>query len=290
MAQQLLKRPYPFEHSWRRTFITGLLFGMFVFAFLWYFEPFGLSFMRRGKTLAAAVFGAWCWLVLLLLDLIVPRIVPSWFDERRWNVGREILWVLLHFAVIGIGNALIAFFLGMQSLSARMLLHYEGYTIAVGIFPVVISVLVTEVRLSKRYAAGSESLNEQLHGAVTGGEAVILPSENKNEDLTLLPDQLLLLEAADNYVTVFYKKEDALQRSVLRSTLKAQEDQLAHIPAFLRVHKSYVVNCDHILRISGNAQGYKLHFDGVEHPVPVSRRRNDALRERIDLQAVRSVS
>ena len=119
----------------------------------------------------------------------------------------------------------------------------------------------------------------QSRQTLKGGGRTILPSDNKTEQLTLAPEDILCIEAADNYVTVFHLENSALKKTVLRSTLKAQEECLSDFPDFFRAHKSYLVNARHIARVSGNAQGYRLHLDGMEETVPVSRKQNEALRE-----------
>lgn len=277
---QFLRKPYPIDKSFRRMLVVALLFGLFVFAFLRYFEPFGIHGLKE-KTLVCGFFGAWCFVAVLLLNNGVLLLFGKWFREDRWTAGKEILWALIHIAVIGLGNAVFMVMMGYANWSVEHFLTYVGYTLIVGVFPVTVSVLLTEIRLSRQYLQQSAELNTMLHPETTGSDAIVLPSENKNEDLNLLPDDLIYLEAAENYVTVFYKDRETIRKSVLRSTLKAQEELLQHLPAIFRPHKSFLVNCNHISHISGNAQGYKLHLNGISEPIPVSRRQNEALRQRI---------
>lgn len=279
-----LQRPYPIDKSVPRVLLISALFGLFVFLFLRLFEPFGISSLLRGKTFICLLFGAWCSLALLLLNLVVVRLVPQLFRESRWTVGKELVWVIVHCALIGLGNTFVAVFTGLTSWSPQILLTYEIYTVAVGIFPITISVLLTELRLNRQYRTASDELNTHLPGH-TPNEIptlqVTLPSDNRNEDLTIPAAALICLEAADNYVTVYHSDAGNVRKTVLRSTLKAQEEQLAVIGSLFRAHKSYLINCDHIERVSGNAQGYRLHLQGIPEPVPVSRKQNDELRKRL---------
>jgi len=226
-------------------------------------------------------FGALSTVVILLLNIGFARLFPRLFLEQNWTTGKELLWMSLHFVIIGFGNALIAVQINFSEWSWELFLTYEVYTLGVGIFPVTISLLITEVRLSKRYQIDSMELNTHLHTAINLDTPVILPSDNKNEDLTLLPDQIVYLEAADNYVTVYFLLDEAIQKVILRSTLKTQETSLAEIPTLFRAHKSYLINCNHIERVSGNAQGYKLHLKGITSSIPVSRKQNQELRKRL---------
>jgi hypothetical protein len=279
-----LQRPYPIDKSVPRVLLISALFGLFVFVFLWLFEPFGISNLRYATGFICLLFGAWCSLALLLLNLVVVRSFPRLFRESSWTVGRELLWVTLHCAVIGVGNTAVAVWSGLTLWSWQILLTYEIYTVAVGIFPITISVLLTELRLNRQYQDESREMNSHLpaeHSDAAPALQVTLRSVNKNEDLTVPVPELICLEAADNYVTVYHSGNGHIRKTILRSTLKALEEQLAHTGTMFRAHKSYLINCERIERVSGNAQGYRLHLDGLADPVPVSRKQNEELRRRL---------
>lgn len=280
---QLLRRPYPIDKSTARLVLVSVLFGAFVFGFLRFFEPFGITGLPDHKTAICAGFGLWCTAAVFALNFGVVRLFPRVFRESNWTVGKEMAWVTFHCAFIGLGNAAYAVLTGMTHWSKEVFLTYEVYTVAVGIFPISISVLLAEVRLNRRYREQSAELNTHLPKEQTVPAGITLPSDNKNEQLTIAAQDLVCLEAADNYVTVYHAEAGRVRKTVLRSTLKAQEEQLSAIPTIFRPHKSYLVNCDHIERVSGNAQGYKLHLAGLEEPVPVSRKQNEELRKRLTI-------
>lgn len=276
-----LNRPYPHELTLRRMLATAVLFGLFVAAFLFFFQPFGIQVLGDKKAAVCLGFGALCVVAIVLMNGLIPQLFPRAFQEQTWTVGKEILWSLAHCAVIGFGNSLYVVWLGMGAWTWELFLTFEVYTVAVALFPITVSTLLREVRLNRLYREQSSELTTHLHQQEVTHVPVTLPSDNKNEALTLDPDSLLYLEATDNYVTVYYFKEDTVAKAILRSTLKAQEATLAEIPGMFRAHKSYVVNCNRITNVSGNAQGYKLHLEGVETVIPVSRKQNEELRRRV---------
>lgn len=261
--------------------VTALLFGLFVAGFLFLFQPFGVQFLGEQKAAVCVGFGALCTVVIVLLNGFIPWIFPNAFQEQNWTVGKEISWSLMHCAVIGLGNSLYVVWLGASEWTWELLLTFEAYTVAVGLFPITVSTLLREVRLSRLYREQSSELTGHLHRHNAHHSPVTLPSDNKNEALTIDPENLLFIEATDNYVTVYYQDSDGVTKSVLRSTLKAQEEALAEIPGMFRAHKSYLVNCNRIAKVSGNAQGYKLQLEGVERQIPVSRKQNEELRKRV---------
>ncbi|MCB0376761.1 MAG: LytTR family transcriptional regulator, partial [Sinomicrobium sp.] len=102
---------------------------------------------------------------------------------------------------------------------------------------------------------------------------VSLCDEQGKPAMELEPERLLFVAAADNYIELHITENEKVRRELIRNTLSAVESVLE--PAgFLRCHRSYLVNPDLVVRVSGNAQGYRLHFAETELSVPVARGRN----------------
>ena len=279
----LLQRPYRTDRTTGTHWRSALLFGAFVFLFLAVFKPFGLSGWRGSVWLLALGYGATTTLVMLVLNVVAPLARPSWFEEERWTVGREIGWVLVNLATIGAANLVYSHLAGIGSLSLRNLLVFEGYTLLVGLFPVTLGVLWNEYRQARPYRSGSASLNSEI-GAhpppVTGpGVRITIPSDTARDDLELALEDLLFLRSDGNYVEVHHLDRGRPVRSLLRCSLKRAEEALAAHTGLLRCHKRYLVNLDRVRQVSGNAQGYRLHLEAEVDPVPVSRSLNERLSE-----------
>lgn len=82
---------------------------------------------------------------------------------------------------------------------------------------------------------------------------------------------LILLEAADNYIKFYYLKDHQRKTKVLRMQMKVAEASLAGIPGFHRCHRSYLVNGQMVEAIHGTAQNYRLQVRHIDEPIPVSR-------------------
>lgn len=287
--RMLLSRPYtPVATGWPMV-RTALLFGLFVCLFLAVFTPFGLPANSSGRWLAALCYGAITALVMLALNGLFPRLFPGWFAGERWTVARELAWVLCTVVAIAAGNLLFSMAVDFVPLTWGWALQFLGYTLAVAVFPVSLLVLFKERRLSAAYEKGSEAVNAAMAAppvtvSPDGPEEVVkptgpitIPSENGQEDITLAPEQLLFIRSAANYLEVHALAGKKVERRVIRGSLKAVEAALAGHPRLLRCHKSHLVNLDRVQRVSGNAQGYKLHLDEVLDAVPLSRSLNDRL-------------
>ena len=82
---------------------------------------------------------------------------------------------------------------------------------------------------------------------------------------------IIFIESAENYCTIFYLSKEIIQKMLLRTTLKSLENQITS-KNILRCHRSYIVNFDKVKNAKGNAQGYKLSFENYDSFVPVSRK------------------
>lgn len=297
---ELLSKPYRQARFGAVLWKRSLLFGAFVCLFLALFRPFGLDGIGERIWPIALGYGAVCSAIMLVMNTLVPLGWPSFFDEERWTVGREIGWSLLNVLLIGAGNALYSVGVGFVDPSWNALLWFELYTLLIGLFPVTVVVLSNEARLSRHYREGSKRVNAGIEGSAPTvvvprneepthppdlplkadqAATITLPSENGREDLTLSPDDLLFLRSAGNYVEVHHLHQGRPVRPVMRASLKRLEEALSPWPRFLRCHKSHVVNLHQVVRVSGNAQGYRLHLREDVDAVPVSRQLNDRLEE-----------
>ncbi len=289
----LLSRPYRLATIGPAARRNALAFGVFIFLFLWLFQPFGLSTYPGAIWKVAMGYGATCTAMMMVLNGFVPLAMPRFFSEAKWTVGRQIGWVLVNVALIGFANLFYSVAISFAQINLSMLLRFEGYTLLIGLFPVTAGVLWTEARLSRRYRNDSEQVNAGMHSIAAPVEApvsetpaatvptsvITIPSENGREDLSLPASELLFIHSAGNYLEVYQAKRAQVERHVMRGSLKRTEEALFGYPQLLRCHKSHLVNLDRVSRVSGNAQGFQLHLDHGTEVVPVSRQLNDRIGE-----------
>lgn len=113
-------------------------------------------------------------------------------------------------------------------------------------------------------------LLKQINGKNTGFTKIAVPTA---EGFELVPtDQVLYLEASDNYTHLFQKNKNKI---IACRTLKEMEEQIQDFPIFLRVHNSYMVNLNEVVKYIRGEGGYLVMSDGSS--VNVSRSRKEAL-------------
>lgn len=288
---RLLKQPYPVEESAPRIWLRAVLIGAFIGLFLLAFQPFGMHMWQTPhKPLKLLGFGGITFVLTAFNFLVWPRLFPKLFAEARWTVGREILHIMGNILLIALANWYYLDWL-MQTENASSGMDWLGMilvTFLIGIFPTTGVVFYNYVRQLAKYTELARQLPVHEPGsstlpavATSAPEAPLtLLADNEKDTLTLMPTHLLYIESSDNYCTVVYRQENQLQKPLLRSSLGRLEKQIAR-PHIVRCHRSYVVNIDHVERVTGNAQGYKLHLLGGQIVVPVSRQYNDTLVPRL---------
>lgn len=279
-------RPYPYEQRfWRKAF-GAIGFGIFIALFLFIFQPFGLHEIRSDYHLR--IFGGFGLITVLaswLADGIMPLLFPRYYRESRWTVLSQILHVAFVLILIGSGNYIFSLYWGFIDPGVGNFFSFQVITLIVGIFPIAFSVMLNEVYLLKRNLREAREIGTLIHAyehnPTESDTQVTLQGDNQEDYLSLSPQHILYLRAADNYVEVWYDSEAGIQSKLLRTTLSAMEAQLDELSALVRCHRSYIVNLDRVQDISGNAQGYRLQIGEVLEPVPVSRSQRHLVRERL---------
>ena len=74
-------------------------------------------------------------------------------------------------------------------------------------------------------------------------------------------EDLMYIQSTDNYVTVFYAKEDKLKKELIRTSLKRLEDELNQ-SVLQRCHRSYMVNMKNVRVTQRNKKNLILEIKG----------------------------
>ncbi|QJD78181.1 LytR/AlgR family response regulator transcription factor [Spirosoma rhododendri] len=286
----LLRQPYPIEEPARTTWIRAVLIGAFIGLFLLVFQPFDISDWHTPyKTLKVLGFGVVSFAVTALHFLVWPRLFPAAFSDRVWTVGKAILMIVANILLVAVANQLYLIALTGRKPSVAGWVGMLVGTFLVGIFPTAGGVVAGYVIRLRRYVRQAAELPVHPHASPapipdtptpTAVDTLTLLADNEKDSLTLPPDKLLYIESSDNYCTVVYLKNEQPVKPLLRSSLSRLEGQIS-MPDIVRCHRSFIVNLDRVEKITGNAQGYKLHLLGGQYQIPVARKYNDSLVARL---------
>ncbi|MDC1068117.1 LytTR family DNA-binding domain-containing protein [Candidatus Kapabacteria bacterium] len=266
-----LNSPYPFENSISKRILTALYIGLFVFLFLYIFQPFNINLIEKNILNLTLGYGIVTSSVMILFDVIVVKILKAVFNEQKWTVGKNILWMITIVLLITYGNLFYSDYIRLIRISFNNFLTFSLYTSVIGLFPIGFITIITQSRLNSKFIKESKSITDSISPNYSDETIIKFDSDNQNDNLELALSRILYIKSEANYVDVYYDDNDVIKTSMIRSSLKSIEDKN---DAFFRCHRSFIVNMNKIFKVSGNAQGYKLHFNNTDTSIPVSRAKN----------------
>lgn len=291
--RRFLMQPYPFVYHVGRKLRVCAGIGLFITLFLGIFKPFGLSTLPpQQQWLHALLFGLVTFVISGFLQAGLPRIFPRPFAEANWKSWKELAYLFVVLLSVAAGNYALMETLYGSSHGQRSFIGVLLMTAEIGIFPLLFVVFLKQLMLYRRYAAEAQQVNVELAAphpqtpqmpevAAPAPELLTLRGEGQKEQLELPLHQLLFIASSDNYVRVVYSKNETATSQLLRASLKNMELQSAAYPQLFRCHRMYLVNLEQVVQVSGNAQGLRLHLQGSEEAIPVSRSLTQTVKERL---------
>jgi hypothetical protein len=254
-----------------------MLIGAGIFGVLAVFQPFGTYvFEHELKYLILAGYGLLVPLTAFVLRESAGLFGGNFFTPGYWSFRRELIFTGIFLLI----SVVLSYFYQRLAIGGRYsvsgFLGFSFYAVATAALPMCLIVVWRYFDLKNRLIAQnfSEKIAQIPPVALANGEAAVtLQGENKHEKLTLLLAEIHYLRAADNYVEIFLLKKGQTQRLMLRGALSHIFQQLEDAGAFRQVHRSYVVNFFHALRLEGKSPAYFLVFENAPEleEIPVSR-------------------
>ena len=276
---KFLNKPYPFngdlKHNTKIIFFISV--GVFVFLFL--FQPLQIdSLALRDKYFLVIGLGIITFLSLSLNLLILPSLFSKLLIGSSWNVKKEILWDIWILFTIGFGYFLYYKALGIMVFGFDMIIKM----ILIAIVPISVLIVFNRNRLLRSHLKLANELNIKLKEHKSFPEKLVhFVSDYQKDNLSIKVSLILFVRSANNYIEVFWKEDQAVKSQMVRCSLTKAEEILKDDKFIFKCHRSYLANINHIDKIEGSQQGYRLFFEKVDFPVPVSKNYADKLKELI---------
>ncbi|MFO7614003.1 MAG: LytTR family DNA-binding domain-containing protein [Bacteroidales bacterium] len=273
---------YPYEENKWKIIVP---ISLFIAIFLVIFQPFGLEGLQIDyKYYFLAGYGLVTFLVLVLVMILLPAVFPGSFREEKWTIIKEFSHLLLIIFCIGLANLLYSTWFIDFRLTLPTLLIFQGFTLAVGVIPITMLILIKQSYLNRKNMVAATQINTLLpehQHASTPGHTLRITSDTGREEVVVSSSDLLFIKSEGNYITVGYLRNNRFHSSLLRNTMKYAEESLATLSGFFRCHRSWIVNLERISRVSGNSQGLRLSLPGLDEEIPVARNLVDDFRRRL---------
>lgn len=268
-----LNKPFPFIEQTNHKVIVSLMFSVFVYVFLIVFQPFNISNIQYYKPIFILGFFAITFFVLLFGLLLIPFFFRKYFNPDNWTIKKNLIFISLIILIITVLNWLYNSTIGENITTQFSLLYFIFITVSVGAFPVVLLNFLVEKYFNKRNQNIAESFNTNIdeQSRSNNSQIITIISENNNETIRIGLDQLLCIKSEGNYVNVFYKINNGIERKLIRNSISKILEQLIIFKQINRCHRSFIVNFDNVESVRGNARNFNLQIKNLDFPIPVSR-------------------
>ena len=265
-----LNKKYPFNDNLTINVRAIVSVSLGIFLFLLFFQPFSIQNPDfNNRLIILATFGAITLVLLSLFRLVIPSIFEKAFSEERWNVKKEIFVNLLFVACNSVAFTFFAKYVGRIPAS----FHTVIIIVIISISASAVLVVINRIYLLKKQVAeltGNSSV-KQVEPIKREKIEIEFESENKSEYFKLFINQVILIKSANNYIEVFYKKDDKVAKKLIRNTLKNTELLLSKYPEMIRCHRSCIVNKYNIDKVTRGSDGLMLTMFHYSKPIHVSR-------------------
>jgi hypothetical protein len=253
---------------------TTIFTGLFALAFINFYSPFGVDRWLKEDNIQINELQFFLYSSLVILTgmavIVLSRVIMYQVARvQTINYSLYSFWIFIE--ITGMA-AVYTIFVKYILKDPR-----EFYDIAMLTLKNTALVLLLPYTVLWLYFAYREKIKE-LEELSSGSAAKIsvdkmIPFYDENNKLkfSVLLDDLLYLEASDNYVSIYYVNTDKVSKYLVRNTLKTLEQKLNSFD-IVRCHRSYLVNFNKVKILKREKEGLFLELNAPNSlTLPVSK-------------------
>ncbi|MGQ8337516.1 LytTR family DNA-binding domain-containing protein [Sunxiuqinia sp. A32] len=265
---KLLDQQFPFLDSVRNRWILIIFSLVFSIFFINVFVPWNINRWNNDSGIEEFIhlsgFGVIAALVLLISQFSIRKLVRL----KHFRIWTFAVWVFCELFVMA---TLFSFYQASWDVNINRFFqdipNSFKYTLLAILIPYSLIILFLSYVTQKsklKQLAETKDLDDKA-GLIN------FMDEKGNVRFSILGDQILYLESADNYVVIYYKSDERLAKQMLRNSMKNIESFLTN-SNFKRCHRSFMVNLQKIEFIEFEKSTCRIKLFGLENFIPVSRK------------------
>ncbi len=268
----IFNKPFPLITKTKDILITSFLSSLFIYVFLIVFQPFGIVDIKFYKPIFVFGYSAIVFFITGISFFLTPILYRNVADN--WTIKKNISLIICQLVLVSILNWFYTATIGKEIVSRDIsLFRFVIYTVSIGFIPIILYLLIIEKFLSQKKELESikitEELNKQRQSIKTNDKIIVIG--NKAEAISIKNSSLLCAKSEGNYCEVYFLNKDKLDKKIIRYPLHKINKETEIFPSIKQVHRSYVVNFNHVNKVTGNARSYNLSIPFLEFTIPVSR-------------------
>ncbi len=261
-----LNTSFPYSKSLRNQLLIALILSFVVVFIIIFLQPFGSNnFSSPYKNLYFSGYG-----VILFITYLGCYLSFNIYYKRykTWKWAEELLFCFL-FISIGIVLAFIYTELVINKKPERITLDWflTWFKFIFLGFGAILGALSVFLR---KYYGQMENTKNSIENTFDSKEnkLISLKGSLKKESFSVEIAKVIYVKSEDNYVKIYYLKDEILAEKMLRITLSGIQKQLDNV---IKIHRSYLINTSYIVSLKGNSQNAKLLLKHVKNSIPVSK-------------------
>jgi hypothetical protein len=264
------QKPIPSYLNEKQNIVRLILFtSIFALIFINIYSPFGSGTWFNVTRLQFFTYSS---LIILtgVLVVVISRVIMYHVSKRTVIIlSHYLVWIFAEVLLMALSYALFEkFLLSDLRLFSDLVKISSRNTALVLLLPYSVSWLYFSWRDKKEQI---EKLADGQPFPASTRNMVPFYDDRGILKLSVKKENLLYLEAAENYVSICYLNKDKVSKYLLRDTLKKIEETFSG-NEIVRCHRSYMVNFEKVKVIRRDRDGLKLGFDNpLVMDIPVSK-------------------
>lgn len=245
-----------------------VLVPLFAFVFVLLYNPLGI---RESLSMekSSFTFNITILLCILFVSVSISRAVMYLLrNKMTCNILVYSVWCMAETVVAAL---FISLYMSLMMNGAvpffEIALTSIGKLLSISIYPYVTIYLGMEIYAKDREEAPLDNAS-----------LIRFHDEYQKLRLVIAPEAVLFIKSEENYVQIHYTDGNRVKKHVLRSSMRALEENLTR-HGLVRCHRSYFINPKHIKMIHKDSSGTvlaELNQNGYEG-IPISRKYHEEL-------------
>jgi DNA-binding LytR/AlgR family response regulator len=275
----LWEKEIPEYFTDRRNIVSFVLFtAIFALVFINIYAPFGVDNWLNVADFQLFFYSSIVILIGMLVIAVSRLLMYLLSRKKSIRYGAYALWIMGEIFSMALVYALIQrFFLQGQKDFMVIMRNTVRITAFIILLPYVIYWLYLSFKekyvLLEKISMTRPGTLDALNEIKQGGAWSMIPFRDEKGILrfSVKREDLLYLEAADNYVLIHYLDRDKQLKYMIRTTLKRIEEEFSE-KNLVRCHRSFIINIDHVRTIRKEKEGLIISFESpVNITVPISK-------------------
>ena len=270
----------------RNLIIMVLFVSIFAVIFINVYKPFGSAqWVQRGITPTQYLLWSTILVTIGMTVVAISRIIMYSYSrnpEHSVTYLKYAIWVFIELLLLSGAFTILALIVGKHlNLTNHDPLEIYKNAMQNTIFIIGIPYFICILYFSyqERSAKLKELMNENI--GFKSSNLISIRDSRGILQLSVAKENLLYIESADNYISIWYLKNEQLKKQLVRTTLKETSNQLADT-SVVRTHRSFMINIDKIkvLRREKENLFIELDYPGLKD-IPVSKTYGEELLKRL---------